>query len=46
MEKGVRESLQNLGLDYLNLYLIHFPVALKLSEVCSPTNNQSKDTKI
>lgn len=32
VEKGVRESLQNLGLDYLNLYLIHFPVALKLSE--------------
>ena len=29
VEEGCRKSLKDLGIDYLDLYLIHFPIALK-----------------
>lgn len=30
VEASIKESLKNLGLDYLDLYLIHWPVALRV----------------
>lgn len=30
MEAGVHLSLQDLGLDYIDLYLIHFPIGFKV----------------
>ncbi len=29
VEAALRQSLQNLGVDYLNLYLIHWPVSIR-----------------
>ena len=29
VEYGLQKSLRDLGLDYIDLYLIHFPIALK-----------------
>ena len=28
-EEGLNESLKNLGLDYVDLYLVHWPVPMK-----------------
>ncbi|KAK2594017.1 hypothetical protein QQS21_008279 [Conoideocrella luteorostrata] len=36
VEEGLDRSLQNLGLDYVNLYLVHWPVAL------NPNGNDDK----
>lgn len=30
VEKGLKKSLENLGLSYLDLYLIHWPMAFKV----------------
>ncbi|MEM6531158.1 MAG: aldo/keto reductase [Myxococcota bacterium] len=30
VEKGMAESLKNLGLDYVDLYLMHWPIAFRL----------------
>ena len=32
-EAAVRESLADLGLDYLDLYLMHWPIAFKVGRV-------------
>ncbi|CAG9858486.1 unnamed protein product [Phyllotreta striolata] len=37
VEKALRETLQNLGLDYLDLYLIHWPMAYKEGAEVFPT---------
>jgi D-xylose reductase len=29
VEEGCRKSLKDLGVDYLDLYIIHFPIAMK-----------------
>lgn len=32
MEKFIKLSLEKLGLDYLDMYLVHIPIAFKLDE--------------
>lgn len=32
VEEFLKKSLENLGLDYVDLYLIHFPVCLKVNQ--------------
>ena len=29
VEEGCRKTLKDLGIDYLDLYIIHFPIAMK-----------------
>jgi diketogulonate reductase-like aldo/keto reductase len=36
VEKGLAKSLENLGLDYIDLYLIHWPVAFAPGENNAP----------
>ncbi|ESN97994.1 hypothetical protein HELRODRAFT_101948 [Helobdella robusta] len=38
VEPALKESLKNLKLDYLDLYLIHWPFALKTCDEVFPTN--------
>lgn len=37
-----RESLKNLGLDYVDLYLVHFPIAFKEGEELFPVDADGK----
>ena len=36
MEDACRKSLRDLSLDYLDLYLMHFPVAFQRGDVMNP----------
>ncbi|KAH0535384.1 aldo-keto reductase family 1 member B1-like [Cotesia glomerata] len=38
VEKGIRKSLTNFGLDYLDLYLIHWPIAYQETDDLFPVN--------
>lgn len=39
VEPAIKQTLTNLKLDYLDLYLIHWPVGYKEGEVLFPTNS-------
>ena len=38
VEKACRKSLEDLGLEYLDLYLIHWPTAFERGDVVLPKN--------
>ena len=42
VEPAFRKSLQDLGLDYLDLYLIHFPVAFERGNLPFPHGPDGK----
>lgn len=43
VEEGLEESLKNLGLDYLDLFLMHWPLAMNPKGKNSENANQSLD---
>ncbi|XP_005386915.1 PREDICTED: aldo-keto reductase family 1 member C3-like isoform X4 [Chinchilla lanigera] len=42
VQDSLKTSLKKLGLDYVDLYIIHFPVPLKPGEEIFPTDEQGK----
>ncbi|XP_005386914.1 PREDICTED: aldo-keto reductase family 1 member C3 homolog isoform X2 [Chinchilla lanigera] len=42
VQHALKTSLKKLGLDYVDLYIIHFPVPLKPGEELFPTDEQGK----
>ncbi|XP_022908299.2 aldo-keto reductase 1B-like [Onthophagus taurus] len=42
VEKAMKETLNNLGLDYIDLYLIHWPLGYKEDGELFPTDEQGK----
>lgn len=42
VEDAFKESLSNLGLQYLDLYLIHWPLGYKENDALFPTNDQKQ----
>lgn len=39
VERAIKQTLANLGLEYLDLYLIHWPMAYEDGDVLFPTNS-------
>ncbi|XP_067657248.1 aldo-keto reductase family 1 member B1-like isoform X2 [Haliotis asinina] len=44
VEPACQKSLEALGMDYIDLYLIHFPVACEDLEITKPTSTDYVDT--
>lgn len=42
VERGIKKSLENFGLDYLDLYLIHWPIAHKDGDELFPKTADGK----
>jgi len=42
VEKGIKETLSNLGLEYLDLYLIHWPMGYKEEGALFPSDESGK----
>lgn len=42
VESALKETLNNLGVDYVNLYLIHWPLGYKEGGAVFPTDEQGK----
>ncbi|KAL3277275.1 hypothetical protein HHI36_012625 [Cryptolaemus montrouzieri] len=42
VEEALKETLKNLGVDYINLYLIHWPLGYKEGGALFPTNEAGK----
>lgn len=43
MVEACKDSLKKLGLDYLDLYLVHFPLATKHTGVGTPSSAMGND---